>query len=127
MISHLLDDGIAVHGLGYACDGLPTLPVGEKAIIGGVQTRDVDGPLPLPIEENAKSWINFRAPRNCSRWTFPPACGGKVRFSAPRNPGNARDGLFPLPVKESTFRAPRKCKRMIFPLPVAEKSVSGLP
>ena len=37
-ISHLLDDGIAVHGLGYACDGLPTLPVGEKAIIGRVQT-----------------------------------------------------------------------------------------
>ena len=36
VISHLLDDGIVVHGLGYACDGLPTLPVGEKAIIGGV-------------------------------------------------------------------------------------------
>jgi hypothetical protein len=54
-ISDLLDDGIAVHGLGYACDGLPTLPVGEKAIIGGVQTRDVDGLLPLPIEEKAKN------------------------------------------------------------------------
>ena len=97
VISHLLDDGIAVHGLGYACDGLPTLPVGEKAIIGGVQTRDVDGLLPLPIEENAKSWINFRAPRNCSRWTFPPACGGKVCLSA------ACGRLSPLPVEEKAI------------------------
>ena len=101
VISHLLDDEIAVHGLGYACDGLPTLPVGEKAIIGVVQPRDVDGLLPLPIEEKAKSWS--RTNMSCSlsacacgarntlsflpveekslavrlRWPFPPACREK--------------------------------------------------
>ena len=100
-ISDLLDDGIAVHGLGYACDGLPTLPVGEKAIIGVVQPRDVDGLLPLPIEENTKIMesdkhellivcVHLRRPKHtflpaCRgkslavrlRWTFPPACRGK--------------------------------------------------
>ena len=100
-ISHLLDDGIAVHGLGYACDGLPNLPVKEKAIIGGVQTRDIDGLLPLPIEENVKNieldkhellivCVRLRRPKRtflpaCRgkslavrlRWTFPPACRGK--------------------------------------------------
>ena len=88
-IFDLLDDEIAVHGLGYACDGLPTLPVGEKAIIGVVQPRDVDGLLPLPIEENAKIidsdkyellivCVHLRRPKH----TFLPACRGKVSFCA---------------------------------------------
>ena len=88
-ISHLLDDEIAVHGLGYACDGLPTLPVGEKAIIGVVQPRDVDGLLPLPIEEKAKIMesdkhellivcVHLRRPKH----TFLPACRGKVSCCA---------------------------------------------
>ena len=103
----------------YTCDGLPTLPVGEKAIIGGVQTRDVDGLLPLPIEENAKSWINFRAPRNCSRWTFPPACGGKVCLSA------ACGRLSPLPVEEKAISWTWCALAVGFPpLPGEEKTIS---
>ena len=82
-ISDLLDGGIAVHGLGYACDGLPTLPVGEKAIIGGVQTRDVDCLLALPIEVKAKSWSRTKKhnySEECSRWPSHPACWGKGCF-----------------------------------------------
>ena len=75
--------------LATLCDGLSTLAVGEKAIIGAVQPRDVDGLLPLPIEENAKIidsdkyellivCVHLRRPKH----TFLPACRGKVSFCA---------------------------------------------
>ena len=100
VISHLLDDGIAVHGLGYACDGRPPLPVGGKAMIGRVQTRDTDGLLPLPIEEKAKSWS--RTNMSCSLSAC--ACGAQNTLSfLPVEESLllcACDGLFPLPAEE---------------------------
>ena len=87
-------------------DGLLPLPV-EANYISGLSGNARDGLFLLPVEEKLISGSPHEAqerPVGCHlgplRLPFPSACRGKGNC---RVSGDARNGLFPLPVKEKAL------------------------